>query len=114
MNSAAFNTAADALIAAMFSAPKTNTGATYTQVAGDNNLIANAAAAQTITLLNPALCTGQSFTVKTTAAFAVVSLSANVVPMAGGAAGTAILAAIAGKWAKLVSDGINWIIMEAN
>jgi hypothetical protein len=37
-----------------------------------------------------------------------------VVPLAGGAAGTAILAATAGKYATLVSDGTNWIITQAN
>ena len=31
----------------------------------------------------------------------------------GGAAGTAILPATVGKWATLVSDGTNWIIMQA-
>ena len=34
--------------------------------------------------------------------------------LAGGAAGTPILAATAGKFAQLVSDGTNWIIMQAN
>jgi hypothetical protein len=33
--------------------------------------------------------------------------------LAGGAAGTAILAAAAGNRATLVSDGTNWIIMQA-
>lgn len=30
------------------------------------------------------------------------------------AAGTAILAATAGKWCELVYDGTNWVIMAAN
>ena len=46
-------------------------------------------------------------------AFTVVSASSNVVPLTGGAAGTAILAATAGKWCTLVSDGTNWITMQA-
>jgi hypothetical protein len=51
---------------------------------------------------------------KTTQAQTVDSASSNVVPLAGGAAGTAILTATAGKYAELVSDGTNWVIMSAN
>ena len=43
----------------------------------------------------------------------LVSASSNVVPQAGGAAGTAILTNNAGDWATLVSDGTNWVIMQA-
>ena len=43
----------------------------------------------------------------------LVSASSNVVPQSGGAAGTAILAATSGDWATLVSDGTNWVIMQA-
>ena len=52
--------------------------------------------------------------IKTIQAQTVVSASSNVVPLVGGAAGTAILAATAGKWATLVSDGTNWVIMQGN
>jgi hypothetical protein len=51
--------------------------------------------------------------VRTIQAQTVVSASSDVVPVAGGAAGTAILAATAGKWALLQSDGTNWQIMMA-
>jgi hypothetical protein len=51
---------------------------------------------------------------KTITANTVVSASSNVVPLAGGSAGTAILPATDGAWATLVSDGTNWIIMQAN
>lgn len=45
----------------------------------------------------------------------VVSATSNVVPLVGGAGGTAILAGTAGKWAILQSDGAtNWIIMAGN
>lgn len=50
---------------------------------------------------------------RTIQAQTLVSASSNVIPLAGGAAGTAILAGTAGKWAKLVSDGANWQIMAA-
>lgn len=93
-------------------APVTITGATYTVAATDSWLIANRAGTVTLTLPTASSFTGRILTVKTITANTVVSASSNVVPLAGGAAGTAILAATAGKWAKLVSDGTNWIIME--
>lgn len=40
----------------------------------------------------------------------LVSASSNVVPLVGGAAGTAILAAVAGDTCTLVSDGSNWVM----
>jgi hypothetical protein len=42
----------------------------------------------------------------------LVSASSNVVPLGGGAAGTAILTDVAGNWATLVSDGTNWVMMQ--
>lgn len=42
----------------------------------------------------------------------LVSASSNVVPLAGGAATTAILEAVAGANATLVSDGTNWIMTQ--
>lgn len=71
-------------------------------------------AAVVLTLPTASAWTGREITVKNTAAAAVTSASSNVVPIGGGAAGTAILAATAGKFATLVSDGTNWVIMAAN
>ena len=42
----------------------------------------------------------------------LVSASSNVVPLAGGAATTAILEAVAGANATLVSDGTNWVMTQ--
>lgn len=42
----------------------------------------------------------------------LVSASSNVVPLAGGAATTAILEAVAGSNATLVSDGTNWVMTQ--
>lgn len=42
----------------------------------------------------------------------LASASANVVPLAGGAAGTSILLASAGDSATLVSDGSNWLMTQ--
>jgi hypothetical protein len=54
-----------------------------------------------------------ALTIRQTSAFAVTSATSNVVPLTSQTPGTAILSG-SGKYAKLVSDGINWIIMEGN
>lgn len=95
-------------------APVSYAGTTYTVLTTDSFLISTGSAASTVTLPAAASFTGRMLTIKTTAAFAVSSASSNVVALAGGAAATAILAATAGKWAQLVSDGTNWIIMAGN
>jgi hypothetical protein len=86
----------------------------YTVLDSDYSLIFNGGASITVTLPNAANYPGRILKMKNVAAFAVVSASSNVVPLAGGAPGTAILAAAAGKFAELQSDGTNWIIMMAN
>jgi hypothetical protein len=88
--------------------------ANYTQVASDNSLIFDATTSRAVTLLPASSVPGQRLHVETVAAETVVSASSNVVPLAAGAAGTAILAATAGKWADLQSDGTNWNIMASN
>jgi len=70
--------------------------------------------AATLTLPAPASYFGRKLRVSTNFAGAVVSASSNVVPLAGGAAGTAILAATAGKWADLQSNGASWYITASN
>ena len=94
-------------------APVTVTGATYTMLATDSSLIINASATCTVTLLAPATYPGRILNIKTVAAYTVVSAGSNVVPVASTSAGTAILAATAGKWALLQSDGTNWVTMLA-
>lgn len=96
----------------VFSTVNTQTAATYTVAATDNYIIANRAG--TITLTLGTATNGRRLVVRTITANTVVSASSNVVPLAGGAAGTAILAATAGKWAELVGDGTNWQIQAAN
>ena len=63
------------------------------------------------TLPSAALWSGRLLLMKTTQAQALNSASSNVVPKAGGAAGTAIATGTAGNWALLVSDGTNWVVM---
>lgn len=94
-------------------APVTKTAA-FTLGSNENEVICNGTASITATLPTAASWAGRKVRVKTIAAYTVVSGSSNVVPLAGGAAGTAILAATAGKWAEMVSDGSNWVIMAGN
>jgi hypothetical protein len=94
-------------------APVTVT-ANYTVAETVSWLICNGTGTITLTLPTAASWTGRELMIKTTANQSVVSIASNVVPLAGGAAGTAILTNTAGKWATLVSDGSNWIIMQAN
>lgn len=95
-------------------APRTITAATGTVGETDTDLIVNFAGTCTLTLPAAASYTGRSISVKTITANTVVSASSNVVPRAGGAAATAVLAAAAGNWARLVSDGSNWIVMAGS
>jgi hypothetical protein len=92
--------------------PYTKTG-DFTLADHENWVIIDNGATTTITLPAAGGSSDRFITIKTVQAQTVVSASANVVPLAGGAAGTAILAATAGKWATLVSDGTNWVIMAA-
>lgn len=94
--------------------PVTIATGTYTVLASDSGVINNNAGTLTLTLLSAATYPGRLLMVRTIQAQTVVSASSNVVPLAGGAAGTAILAATAGKWALLQSDGTNWQIMSGN
>ncbi len=83
----------------------------YTVAADATFIINNRAASNTLTLPTPADNTGRILWVSTIQAQTVVSASSNVVPRAGGSAGTAILPNTDGAWAMLVCDGTNWIIM---
>ena len=91
----------------------TNAAATYTVLASDQ-IIIQTTTASTYTLPAPASFTGRQLHIVTQFAGAVISASANVFPLAGGSPGTAILAATAGKWATLVSNGTNWVIVASN
>jgi hypothetical protein len=95
------------------SAPVTKT-ANFTVAATDKWLINNKAGSTcTVTMPAAASFPGRELTFHNYQAFTVVSAASNIVPQGGGAAGTAILAAVVGNWATLVSDGANWVIMQA-
>lgn len=93
--------------------PVTKTG-DFTLAATENWVLNNKGSACVVTLPAAASYPGREvmFT-NIGGAFALTSASSNVVPKEGGSAGTAILAATDGVWATLVSDGTNWIIMQA-
>lgn len=94
-------------------APVTKTG-DFTVGAAENWIISNRGATNTATLPSAATYPGRELMFSTIQAQTVVSNASNVVPRAGGAAGTAILPATDGAWATLVSDGTNWIIMASS
>lgn len=94
--------------------PVTKTGTTGTVGANDASIIVNASGAFTLTLPAAATYVGRWLSIKSIAAQTIVSASANVVPRAGGAAATALLASGAGNWVSLQSDGTNWIAMAGS
>jgi len=104
--------AVNASIAALATVPVTVT-ADFT--VGTSNWYINNKSGSTCTVTLPAASTfpGGYLTFQNYQAQTLVSASSNVVPQAGGAAGTAILLAVAGNWATMVSDGANWVIMQA-
>jgi hypothetical protein len=93
-------------------APVTKT-ADFTLADTENWIICNGTAGIVVTLPAASTQVGREISLKNIAAFTVTSLTANVVPLAGGTAGTAILPATAGSWAKLVSNGTSWVIMQS-
>ena len=94
-------------------APVTKTTA-FSLGANENEVICNGGASITVTLPAASAWIGRRVRIKTRAAYTVISASSNVKPLDTDTAGTAILAATAGKWAELVSDGSNWVIMAGN
>lgn len=93
--------------------PVTKT-ASFTLGAAENEVICNGSASITVTMPAASAWVGRNVRIKTRAAFTVISASSNVKPLDSDTAGTAILAATAGKWAELVSDGANWVVMAGN
>ena len=101
-----------ASIAALSSAPVTKT-ADFTVAANETWLINNKSGSTcTVTLPSASLYVGRYITFKNLQAQTLVSASSNVVLIDGTSAGTAILLAVVGNWATMVSDGTNWIIMQ--
>lgn len=91
----------------------TNAAATYTVLATDRTII-QTTAASVYTLPDATAFANRELHIVTQFAGTVTSNASDVVPIAGGAAGTAILAATAGKFATLQSNGTNWVIIASN
>ena len=91
----------------------TNSAATLT-LSNILHTIVQTTTAATYTFPSAATYPYLEFHLVTQFAGAVISASANVVPLAGGSPVTAILPATAGKWATLQSNGANWVIVAAN
>ena len=101
-----------AIIAGAGGAPVTKT-ANFTVAAGETWLINNKSGSScTVTLPSASTNTGRVLHFQNYQAQTLVSASSNVVPLAGGAATTAILEAVAGANATLVSDGTNWVMTQ--
>jgi hypothetical protein len=66
----------------------------------------------TATLPTASSYTGRTIRFQNYQAQTLISASSNVVPLVGGAASTAILAAVAGDTCTLVSDGSNWVMTQ--
>jgi hypothetical protein len=101
-----------AAIANVNTAPVTKT-ADFTVGLGETWIINNKSGSTcTVTLPTASSYIGRALTFQNYQAQLLVSASSNVVPLGGGAAGTAILTDVAGNWATLVSDGANWVMMQ--
>jgi hypothetical protein len=106
------NVTPSSVIASSGGAPVTKT-ANFTVAAGETWLINNKASSTcTVTLPSASTNTGRVLHFQNYQAYTVVSASSNVVPLVGGSAGTAILAAVAGDTCTLVSDGSNWLMTQ--
>ena len=94
------------------SAPVTKT-ADFSVAASDLWLINNKSGSTcTVTLPTASSYTGRILHFQNYQVQALVSASSNVVPIAGGSAGTSILVASSGDQATLVSDGTNWLMTQ--
>ena len=106
------NVSASSVIAGAGGAPVTKT-ANFSVASGDTWIINNKSGSScTATLPTASSYTGRVLYFQNYQAQTLVSASSNVVPLAGGAATTAILEAVAGANATLVSNGTNWVMTQ--
>ena len=95
-------------------APVTKT-ADFTLAATESWVINNKSGSTcTVTLPAPSAYTGRQVVFKNMQPQLLVSASSNVVPIDSTSPGTAILLDVVGNSATIVSDGSNWIIMQAS
>jgi hypothetical protein len=102
-----------AAINALSSAPVVKT-ADFTVADGETWLINNKSGSTcTVTLPAPASNVGRVLYFQNYQAQLLVSASANVIPIDGGAASTSILLEVAGQTATLVANGTNWVMTQS-
>ena len=89
------------------------TTASHTVLAEEEYITANRAGTVSLTFPSAALWKNRVINVNTIQAQTVVSAASNIIPITGGAAGTAILAAADGAWCKIKSNGTAWVIVQA-
>jgi hypothetical protein len=107
------NVSAASVIAGGGGVPVTKT-ADFTVAVGETWIINNKSGSTcTVTLPSAGTYPGRYLTFQNNQDQSLVSASSNVIPQGGGAAGTAILENVSGNWATLVSNGTNWVIMQA-
>jgi hypothetical protein len=100
--------------AAINNAPNVQTIDNYAFTNKDVTVVINRAATTTVALPTPSVFPGRRIRVVTRQAQTILSSQSNVTPITGGAATNAILAATAGKWADLESDGTYWVVTASN
>jgi len=101
----------NAAIAGLYSAPVTVT-ADFTVGTSAWYINNKSGSTCTVTLPTASSWSGRQITFKNMQAQTLVSASSNVAPIDSTVAGTAILLAVVGNWATMVSDGTNWVIMQ--
>jgi len=102
-----------AAINTLSSAPVVKT-ADFTVADGETWLINNKSGSTcTVTLPAPASNVGRVLYFQNYQAQLLVSASANVIPIDGGAASTSILLEVAGQTATLVANGTNWVMTQS-
>lgn len=94
-------------------APVIKTG-NFTWADTEDFIVCNGTATITATLPDPVKWAGREIGIKTIAAYTVIAATSEVKPIASNTPDTAILAATAGKWAQMVSDGVYWVVMSGN
>ena len=94
-------------------APVTKT-TNFSVLSGENIIIVDNSGSNVVaTLPTASQWPGLELTIKTIQNRAVTSASSNVVQLNGTGPSTSIVAATAGSWVNMVSDGTNWIIMNS-
>jgi len=93
-------------------APVTKT-TDFTVAVNENWIICNKSGMMLVTLPNATTYIGREIHFKNLATNDVNSIAANVLPLSTGPAGNQILPAGPGGWCTNVSNGTNWVIMQA-